>query len=362
MNAATTATSTLTLPPAPKTETLKGDAAIEAAKKQAQEIERLKRAGKIKPEDEGYWSTPVEGQPKDPIPDVKDTNGVLIKEGDIVEFSGVLGGKGTGKVNWVGPYIANASGELQPGFWAANGVLRSDGTPLTIVERDGKPFNPPPTETPTQQPEGQQVLSKKRFDKQYTDRVRPSIVNMLLNSDNSSKVITEAAGRKLTTEQEADVVIEWMQQLREKGEMVLANDFASLTMEQAYFVEPALKASGLLEESTKVETPTQQTEGQQEVGEAENLRPVESVVQPTPATATNPKEDRVTQILSADVIPTRKETGGYLSVSDIPQVAPIKPLKSPPYKEAKTEAAKLEAIYPVSSKDKTRPALNAVYV
>ena len=135
--------------PSGTVEAVKGDAAIKAAKKQAQEIEKLKREGKIKPEDESYWSTPVEGQPKDPIPDVKDTNGIQINEGDVVEFSGVLGGKGTGKVRWVGPYIANASGELQPGFWSANGVLRANGAPLTIIERDGEPISPPTIETPT---------------------------------------------------------------------------------------------------------------------------------------------------------------------------------------------------------------------
>jgi hypothetical protein len=64
--------------------------ALESAKAQAQAVEELKREGKITPDDERYWSTPIKGQPKDPIPDAKDTNGVQVREGDVIEFGGVL--------------------------------------------------------------------------------------------------------------------------------------------------------------------------------------------------------------------------------------------------------------------------------
>jgi hypothetical protein len=122
--------------------------ALESAKAQAQAVEELKREGKITPDDERYWSTPIKGQPKDPIPDAKDTNGVQVREGDVIEFGGVLGGTGRSTVSWVEPRIANASGEVQPGAWVGNGLLGEGSGDFTIIERDGKPFRKEPKPAP----------------------------------------------------------------------------------------------------------------------------------------------------------------------------------------------------------------------
>ena len=116
---------------------------IQEAKKKAQEIELLKKAGKIKPDDKNYWSTPIEGQPKAPMPDIKDVNGIVPKEGDKIEFDGILGGKGTGTVRWSEPTIANASGKIQEGNWIGNGIL-NDRQTFKIIERDGKPLKSQP--------------------------------------------------------------------------------------------------------------------------------------------------------------------------------------------------------------------------
>jgi hypothetical protein len=123
-------------------DTSKQGEALEAAKAQARAVEKMKREGKITSDDERYWSTPLKGQPKDPIPDVKDANGVQVKEGDVIEFGGVLGGVGRGTVHWSEPHIANASGEVQAGAWIGNGILDNMSRGFTIIERDGKPFNP----------------------------------------------------------------------------------------------------------------------------------------------------------------------------------------------------------------------------
>ena len=88
---------------------------------------------------------------------------------------------------------------------------------------------------------------KARFDSEYVKSVRPIVSAMLDFGTNSSDVITKAAGRKLSKEQEIDVVIEWVQRLKEKGEIALPSDFSSLSIEQAYMVEPALSNLGLLE-------------------------------------------------------------------------------------------------------------------
>lgn len=114
------------------------------ARTKAQQTEALKKQGKIKPTDENYWSTPVEGQPKAPIPEVRDTNGVIVKEGDVIEAPGSLGGNARRTIQWSKPQIANASGEYQEGRWLGNGILEQDANrPFTIVERDGKPFTQP---------------------------------------------------------------------------------------------------------------------------------------------------------------------------------------------------------------------------
>jgi hypothetical protein len=126
-------------PPIEKTPTKAPDqtASVKAAKKQAAETEKLKKAGKIKPNDQGYWTTPVKGQPKQPIPKIKDTSGRIVKEGDVIEFDGALGGQGRATVQWQEPHIANASGKLQPGQWIGNGPIDS-GKPFRIVSRRGE--------------------------------------------------------------------------------------------------------------------------------------------------------------------------------------------------------------------------------
>lgn len=129
----------------------------ELAQKQAQSIEKLKKEGKITPKDENYWSTPIKGEPKAPIPNVKDTNGLTPMEGDKIEFDSILGDKGgktkkgTATVRWSEPSIANASGKRVEGSWIGNGKL-DNGQPFTIIERaDG---STPQTAkiTPTKKP------------------------------------------------------------------------------------------------------------------------------------------------------------------------------------------------------------------
>lgn len=93
------------------------------------------------PDDPNYWATPIKGEPKSKMPNVKDTNGIQPKEGDVIEFPGVLGNKGKSTVKWQEPSIANASGERVEGKWIGNGELRADSPiPFTIVERNGKPI------------------------------------------------------------------------------------------------------------------------------------------------------------------------------------------------------------------------------
>jgi hypothetical protein len=106
------------------------------------------------PDDPNYWATPIKGEPKGKMPNVKDTNGLQPKEGDVIEFPSVLGQngeKGRTKITWQEPTIANASGQRIEGKWIGNGELRADNPiPFTIVERNGKPVTPtkPTTEVP----------------------------------------------------------------------------------------------------------------------------------------------------------------------------------------------------------------------
>jgi hypothetical protein len=112
--------------------------AIKLAQQTAKKTEALKKQGKITPKDDGYWSTPIKGQPKDPIPNIKDVNGVQVKEGDVIEVEGLLGGKARRTVQWQEPQIANATGELQPGQWLGNGQL-DNGLPFKIVKENTAP-------------------------------------------------------------------------------------------------------------------------------------------------------------------------------------------------------------------------------
>jgi hypothetical protein len=117
---------------------------VKQAKATAQKTEALKKQGKITPKDDGYWSTPIKGEPKAKIPDVKDINGVTPKEGDTIKFSSLLGdsnGKtktGTSKVTWVEPTIANASGKRIEGYWSGNGRL-DNGIPFEVVKPKSTP-------------------------------------------------------------------------------------------------------------------------------------------------------------------------------------------------------------------------------
>jgi hypothetical protein len=70
----------------------------------------------------------------------------------------------------------------------------------------------------------------------------------MLDGSGASEVITAAAGRKLSREDELRVVIEWVQQEHEEGGLTLPSDFAGLSMEQAYMLEPVLEALGLKKE------------------------------------------------------------------------------------------------------------------
>jgi len=107
-----------------------------SARKKSQEIEKLKSEGKITPTDENYWSVPIKGEPKAPVPKQLDSNGVQVKEGDTIEFGALLDGnkKGTTTVQWLEPYIANASGKRVEGSWIGNGALPSR-IPFTIINR-----------------------------------------------------------------------------------------------------------------------------------------------------------------------------------------------------------------------------------
>lgn len=118
--------------------------AVKQAQAIAQKTETLKKQGKITPKDDGYWSTPIKGEPKAKIPDVKDVNGVAPKEGDTIKFSSLLGDSnsktktGTSKVTWVEPTIANASGKRVEGYWSGNGRL-DNGIPFEVVKPKSTP-------------------------------------------------------------------------------------------------------------------------------------------------------------------------------------------------------------------------------
>lgn len=95
-----------------------------------------------------HWTTPLPDDGKRPAITAKDTNGITPKEGDVIEFSSILGdanGKNkTGRttVHWQGPYKANASGKEFPGQWIGNGSLNDTSIPFTIVKEAEKSTPP----------------------------------------------------------------------------------------------------------------------------------------------------------------------------------------------------------------------------
>jgi hypothetical protein len=97
----------------------------------------------------GSKFAPGEDQFTRPLPDTgarppitaKDIHGNTPKEGDTIKFPGVLGGEGTAKVRWAGPYEAKASGTKYPGQWLGNGILNGSRLPFEIVKSSDKPLS-----------------------------------------------------------------------------------------------------------------------------------------------------------------------------------------------------------------------------
>ncbi len=171
--------------------------AIKQAQQIAKKTEALKKQGKITPNDEGYWTTPVKGQPKDPIPNVKDVNGVQVKEGDVIEVEGLLGGKARRTVQWQEPQIANATGELQPGQWLGNGPL-DNGLPFKIVKENTTP--PQVGKTGASKAElGDTSLQSPEPVAQKTPQTQPSLSQAKNNADGlatgTEKSLQQKAGK-----------------------------------------------------------------------------------------------------------------------------------------------------------------------
>ena len=93
--------------------------------KRAKEIEALKKEGKIRNDDKEYWTIEINDEPKGNIPEIYDCNGVLAKEGDVIEFSALLDAnkKATAIIKWSNPCIACSSGKRIEGKWIGNGIL-----------------------------------------------------------------------------------------------------------------------------------------------------------------------------------------------------------------------------------------------
>jgi hypothetical protein len=106
---------------------------IKKAKAQAEKNRLLIKQWKLTTDDADYWTTKIEWQPKDPIPTVKDIYGVAVKEWDVIEFEWTLWWKGTAKVEWREPYIANASDEVVKWERVWNGSLNRPWQKFKIV-------------------------------------------------------------------------------------------------------------------------------------------------------------------------------------------------------------------------------------
>jgi hypothetical protein len=106
--------------------------ATEAKTEQLLKQQGVKVRSSINGEDR--WTRPLpDTGPRPPIT-AKDIHGNIPKEGDTIRYQGVLGGEGTTKVQWAGPYQAKASGKKFPGQWLGNGILNGSRLPFEIVK------------------------------------------------------------------------------------------------------------------------------------------------------------------------------------------------------------------------------------
>lgn len=152
-----------------------------------------------------YWATPIEGEPKGKMPNVKDTNGIQPKEGDVIEFGGLLGKEGRSTIRWNESHIANASGKRVEGSWTGNGVLREDSRmPFTIVERDGKPFTAtkPVAKQPATPAKKPQVPAKSQKSSVSSAKSIPSAPTIPTKKEAVKKVLPSAVeeGAKSTVD------------------------------------------------------------------------------------------------------------------------------------------------------------------
>lgn len=125
--------------------------------------------------EDSKWITPIKGEPKGKIPNVKDVNGIQVKEGDVIEFDGLLGGQGKSVIRWQEPHIAKASGKRIDGQWIGNGALTENNKiPFRIVQRaDGTNLNQSqlPKSDPTEALGGNKIPVKRDLTQQVAENI-----------------------------------------------------------------------------------------------------------------------------------------------------------------------------------------------
>ena len=164
--------------------------------------------------------------------------------------------------------ITEAKRGVAPVAPEAKGAVVPEGkaAPRPAIEGGRVPIAPTKTKAVTKTAETKKPLFPKleRFDEKYINAIRPSISQRLDYSPYFSELITKAAGRKLSKEQEVEVIIEWLQYQRDIGQdLVLWSDFGGMSLDQAYMIEPALVNLGLLKPDetsfAKIQKSRQQT-------------------------------------------------------------------------------------------------------